>query len=490
MYNLEKATPESVGISSQAILRFMGKIKKYKMNIHSFMFIRGGQVCVEGYAKPCFHKNFPHRLYSCSKSFVALAMGKLVGEGKVSLGDCICDYFPEYVDENTDKLIKSTTIEDMLKMSVPMLTDSYTMRPDLSWTESFFKVNGVKPSGSVFDYNSAGSFLLGCLVERLTGQDFISYLRPEFDEIGVKDIWCVKSPDGYAWGSSGVVCTTEDFARVALWAMNKGVHNGKQLLPLNYMEKATSKQISNYVENMYTPRNAEGYGYQFWITDKGFSMYGMGSQYAFCFPEKEFLFVCNGDTQVNGYDFCGEFLYDWVSEIYEDIQEALPQNPQAQTALTNALKEFSLPDCVGEKDSKWAEYIHNECYELAENPMGIEWFKVRFDGAKGEFLYKNRRGEKRFFFGLGEYIEGSFPERNFYSKQVFVPSEEEQKMVAVGEWVEERKLLLRVYITDSNFGNLFITLGFKEDEVGVVMKKRAEFFLNDYEGVAYGKKKK
>ena len=106
MYELKHVTPESEGIPSDAVVRFIDKVTEYRMNIHSFAFIRRGNVAAEAYAKPFFDENFNHRLYSCSKSFVSLAIGKLVRENKVKLTDKICSYFTEFVDENTDEKVK------------------------------------------------------------------------------------------------------------------------------------------------------------------------------------------------------------------------------------------------------------------------------------------------------------------------------------------------------------------------------------------------
>ena len=240
MYELKSVSPESEGIPSRAISRFIDKIKKYKMNIHSFAFLRRGFVAAEAYAKPFFDENFMHRMYSCSKSVVSLAVGKLVKEKRIRLTDKICDYFPEYTDEYTDESIKNITIEDMLEMSVPPLTDSYALRPDLPWAESFFKVKGVKPSGTIFDYNSSSTFILGVLVEKLVGKTFIDYLRPEFDKIGVgENVYCVLSPDGHAWGGSGVVCTMRDFIKICLLVAERGKHDGEILLPEDYLARAT-----------------------------------------------------------------------------------------------------------------------------------------------------------------------------------------------------------------------------------------------------------
>ena len=98
-------------------------------------------------------------------------------------------------------------------------------------------------------------------IEKITGKPFLEYMRPVFDKIGVSDdIWCVKSPDGYSWGGSGVVCTLRDFAKFAELLLNKGEYKGEQILPRWYVEKATSKQISNIRDNHCTMCHEQGYG--------------------------------------------------------------------------------------------------------------------------------------------------------------------------------------------------------------------------------------
>jgi hypothetical protein len=43
-----------------------------------------------------------------------------------------------------------------------------------------------------------------------------------------------------------------------------------------------------------------------------------------------------------------------------------------------------------------------------------------------------------------------------------------------------------VYITDIYLGSLKMTVSFKDNEVTVYMAKAAEWFLDEYEGVAIG----
>ncbi len=484
-------TPEEEGLSSKAILQFLDYVEEHKMNLHSFMLVRHGNIIAEGYFKP-FHKDFMHRLYSASKTYVSMAVGKLIGEGRVALSDPLWQYFPEYIEGELPKWLKETTIEDALKMSVPMLTDTYFERDYKEWAWTFFshpkRSKPLKPAGTVFNYNTSASFILDVLVEKLTGKTFLEYLRPEFDKIGVsKDIWCVKAPDGFSWGGSGVVCTLRDYAKFAELLMHKGEYKGEQLLPRDYVERATSKQIYLLTENVYVP-SRDGYGYQVWISKRGFSLKGMGTQLAYCFPDKDFMFVCQGDTQC-GFDVTDKEISSFVDRhFYDALQDGPIACDDSTEALKAKLENLTINADFGEAHVPFEQELNGVKYVLEENGMGWKWFRFDFAGDEGTLTYENRRGVKKIPFGLGKYVQGTFPETDYYDVQVDLPSNRELNAMFSANWVEEKKILVRNYIVDTNLGNCFMTFGFKGDEVGLAFNKRAEFFMDDYAGFAGGHK--
>ncbi len=484
------ATPEEMGISSACILKFIERMKEKKVNLHSFLIAKNGKIVTEAYYKP-FDKDFKHRLYSCSKTYVALAVGRLIGEGKLRLDDKIMDVLPEYANEAQHKWLKECTVEDALKMSIPQLSDTYLARDYKEWAWTFFnhptRSKALKPGSTVFNYNTSGSFILDVIVEKITGQTFLEYMRPVFDKIGVaKDIWCVKAPDGYSWGGSGVITTLRDFAKVAELLLRKGEYKGEELLPRWYMERATSKQISNIESNAYSTFVTKGYGYQIWITEHGFAMNGMGSQFAFCFPEKDMLFVCQGDTQGAP---VGDYVYEqFAHEVYERVQDTVLPVGEAYTRLQKELEALALNVDYGVAHTPFENEINGVKYTLEDNPMGWKWFRFDFVGEEGTLTYENDRGVKKIDFGCNAFKQGVFPETHYYDKQVDVPANRELNCLADGSWTEDKKILLRVFIVDTCFGNCFMTFGFKGGEVGVMMHKTAEFFLNEYVGFAGGQK--
>lgn len=98
-----KISPEKAGISSKNIANFINTLNSYNINTHSIIMAKGNNIIAESYYEP-FGKDILHRMYSVSKSFVAIAIGLAEQEGLLSLDDKFIYYFPEYQNENTDTI--------------------------------------------------------------------------------------------------------------------------------------------------------------------------------------------------------------------------------------------------------------------------------------------------------------------------------------------------------------------------------------------------
>ena len=81
---LPASSPESLGIPSSAVLNFIERIDREQTCMHGFLLLRKGQIAAEGYWAP-YSENSMHRMYSTSKSFVSMAIGLMVDEGKINL---------------------------------------------------------------------------------------------------------------------------------------------------------------------------------------------------------------------------------------------------------------------------------------------------------------------------------------------------------------------------------------------------------------------
>ena len=159
---MHRYSPESQGVSSKEILRFLQTLDECGLCTHALLMARGDNVITESYYQP-FGKESLHRLYSVSKSFVSMAVGLAVTEKLITLDDKIVDYFPEYAD-GKDELYQRCTIKDMLKMSSNIGTNVYWWGKFVTRTQAYYSQTSVKTPNSLFYYDSIGSFLLGNII--------------------------------------------------------------------------------------------------------------------------------------------------------------------------------------------------------------------------------------------------------------------------------------------------------------------------------------
>ena len=427
-----------------------------------------------------------------SKSFVSVAIGFLEQEGKINLDDPIVKYFPEESKNQTDQNMRNTTIRHMLMMSTAKTNANWFAARTDDRVHLYFENDNPesRPSGTIFEYDSSGSFVMGALVERITGMKFMEYLREKmFREIGVsEEAYCLRCPGGHSWGDSAVLCRPIDLFLVARFVLNGGKWNYKQILNEAYIRAATAKQMDNNYFNMNT-WNTQGYGYLFWRTyQDSFFFNGMGSQFAVCVPHKDLIMVINSDNQ--GKDTLKSLIMDSFFELIVDgaSENALPENIVAQNSLKEYAKGLKLLVQPGQVHSDWENQVNGVTWHMNKNPMGITKFRITFEGDKGCFAYTNEQGDKEICFGLGYNEFGIFPQEG-YSADVgseYAPGNF-YKCAASAAWTEESKLQIAVQIIDRYFGNMTMTFGFKDREVGVFMHKNAECFLDEYQGYGHGK---
>lgn len=482
-------TPEKAGISSKYVLKFIKSLEKNNLCTHSFIMARGDNIFAEGYYAP-FHKDFKHRMYSISKSFVGIAVGLAIEDGLLSLDDKMIKYFPEYITEDTNKLLLEMTIRDMLTMQTCVVIHKKWFYQNFDdRIEAYFKAEIGKESGTSWNYDSPASFMLCCIVEKLTGKSFLDYLKDKFlNKAGFsKDSYCLKCPGGHSFGDSGIICTAKDLLVFARFVMNGGKINGISYMNEEFIKEATKKQVSNSHGGEYS-NGAYGYGYQIWkAPNDGFAFIGMGDQYVICDPKKDFVFIINSDNQGMG-DFSRSIIYHELYEtIINNLNESQEEDYEAYNELNDYicnLKLFSLKDNI---NNPFMEMMNGHTYKLDNNPMNIEWIRLDFNKNKGILSYKNKQGEKSISFGFGYNEFMKFPQSDYSDMIASLPSENNMYDCAISaDWPEPNKLRIKVQIIDKYLGNLNIELGFKGNVVGITMIKNAEAFLDEYQGYAIG----
>lgn len=377
---LPRATPESQGISSAAIEEFVSAVDEKITSMHSFMLIRHGQVVAECYWAP-YHSDLPHMLYSLSKSFTSTAVGFAIAEGKLQLDDPVISFFPDDLPQEISENLKKMRVRDLLSMSCGH--ENETSYPDETWVKSFLAHPVPFEPGTHFRYNTPGTYMLSAIVQKVTGQTVLDYLKPRlFEPLGIENPYWETSPQGISKGGTGLFVRTEDIAKFGQLYLQKGNWNGEQLLPQEWVETATSKKISNGDPSKQSDWS-QGYCFQFWRCQHNcFRGDGAHGQFCVVMPDQDAVVVMTADSN----NLQGQLNFVWEILLPAMKNEALPENPTNLEKLnekcskliagypggsrSQVLPEQTISSKILQKEMKFSVYLPAG-YKTSAEPMPV-----------------------------------------------------------------------------------------------------------------------
>ena len=175
--NFSTTTPSDVGIEPQWLMNFLKRLDYQQIPLHSAIIMKNNQICMETYYAP-YTKESLHRMFSITKTFVAMAIGLLCEEGKLKFDDHIVDYFQEKLPKDgAYPYTAMLTIKDMLIMRTCHNETTFKAKGVTDWVGSFFTTLPNHMPGTNFSYDTGSTHVLGALVEKLSGMKILDYLR-------------------------------------------------------------------------------------------------------------------------------------------------------------------------------------------------------------------------------------------------------------------------------------------------------------------------
>lgn len=287
----ESALPQDVSDKSveQAMRSHLDKLAATDQFSGIAILARGTQPIVahaRGYAdkskKSAITPQTQFTLGSMGKLFTAASIGQLVDQGKLSFNDVVGKFFPEF----GNKTVREKVTVGMLLSHTSGMGDFLAKR-----TPEMMK-NGVKRAaefiplyendelqfepGKEWSYSNAGLALAGAIIEKVSGEDYPSYIRKHvFEVAGMKNSDPNNVPhvdprmvvpytklgggDGTGWNEAerdigspagGAISTAEDLMRFA-----DALRNGK------LVSRATFEELTR--AHAQTPFGGNyGYGIQ------------------------------------------------------------------------------------------------------------------------------------------------------------------------------------------------------------------------------------
>ena len=220
------------------------------------------------------------RIGSVTKQFTAALILQLVEAGKIKLDGKITDYLSDYRKDTGDKI----TVHQLLNHTsgIPSYTSQANFFAEVSRDPSsvtdFVKKHAsgeleFEP-GTKFNYNNSGYFLLGAIIEKVTGKSYESVLKTRiFEPLGMTNSGydnhaplLQKRAAGYEKTPAGFVNAAYldmslPYAAGSLYSTVEDLYKWDQSLYGDKILSAASKKL------MFTP-GLSNYGYGFGISDQ------------------------------------------------------------------------------------------------------------------------------------------------------------------------------------------------------------------------------
>ncbi|MBR6666750.1 MAG: serine hydrolase [Clostridia bacterium] len=386
--------PEEAGISSRGILNYIAAREEAGLEHHAIWVLRHGKVAAKLAYAP-FDDRTPHMLFSLSKSFCSAAAGFAVQEGLLTWDTKLIDVLPEAFPEEPSDWQKAINMHHLLTMGAGLKPESDGGKRGPDWAKQIIACGCDHEPGTHFAYNSMSTYLVSCMVQKVTGMTVRDYLIPRlFEPLGMmnedgsapsevgqsptSDSDCLQSPseasgqpcadrwpkwdsspDGINVGGWGLWLSAKQIAPFGQCLLQKGMWDGKQILPREWLDLATTFRIDN--GNGDHPHDHDwnmGYGYQFWMckTDHGegqkprFRGDGAFSQFCIVDEKRDMVIAC-----VSGVPDIGKAL-DLIYAHLLAAADMEPADEATQAELQQKLAALSLP---------WPEH------DGSELPVGV-----------------------------------------------------------------------------------------------------------------------
>ena len=389
--SLPRSTPEAQNIDTSLIQQFLDAVEsESKHEVHSMMLLRNGKVFAEGWWAPYGPEN-KHTMYSVSKSFTATAIGLAVAEGRIKVTDKVVSFFPESLPATISPNLAELEIKHLLSMSVGHdKSFNQEVFTEEDWVRAFLSMPVTNPPGTKFLYNTSASYMLSAIIQKVTGQNLLEYLKPRLlDPLEISGLDWETDLNGIQVGGWGLRLKTEDMAKFGQLFLQKGQWNGKQVLPESWIAEASTMKIMQEPDaspqRMASNDWIQGYGYQMWRS----------RQYILILPEVDGVIVITSETS----DMQGllDVIWKYLLPAYSEVGKT-------DLNLSQRLKDLSLNPMKGERNRKMEKIIGGKTYKIENENQKIESFSLNFNEGMCKLIISEEGGNYEFLLGSGKWI--------------------------------------------------------------------------------------
>jgi CubicO group peptidase (beta-lactamase class C family) len=431
---LVRRAPSAMGVDATAISAFLDDVEQAGLELHNLMIWRDGAVVTEAWHWP-YSADRLRLTHSMTKSVTACAIGLLVDEGRLDLRDPVVRFFPE-AGVAPDALQARMTVEDLLTMRAGHATEvsgSIWRGIETSWVDEFFRIPVVHEPGTTHVYSSAASYMLSAIVTRITGQTIHDYLTPRlFEPLGISHMRWDIGPDGVNPGGNGISFVTADSLKLGILHAQKGVWQGRQLLPRQWVEAATQAH------------GVPDYGYH-WVVGPGyFAALGVFVQMVIVFPAANAVIALNSAMKES-------------SVLLPHLLKHFPAafsggSAEADAALEHRLAAWPVAPALESAAEGDAAALAGR-WTVGQNPLGITAVTIAFDAGTVALTLTDADGDHSVRAGHQHWQEATTDLRGAELHHGY--RLQDSPTIAGGRWTAPGEYELTLHFAETAFRDTF-----------------------------------
>ena len=299
------SSPEKQDMDVSILDQITGYVQDYKLDVDSVIVVRHGYIVYEKYFREPWSKDKVHNIFSCTKNVMGSLVGIAVQQGKIkSLNDKMVDYFPNRTIQNLDERKKSITLLNLMTMKGGFDWAEWTYPysdPRNPWIQALRSDDTIQfvldtqmatEPGMVWAYNGGYSQLFSAIVTNRTGMNTMEFAKKNlFNPLGITEYIWSKDRQGIYDAGGGLLLTPRDMAKYGYLILNKGLWEGKQIIPAEFVAESVKTQtIFNF---------NSGYGYESWWTvplDGYYFAAGIKGQRIYVMEKQDMVIVTTGNV--------------------------------------------------------------------------------------------------------------------------------------------------------------------------------------------------
>jgi CubicO group peptidase (beta-lactamase class C family) len=282
--------------------------------IDSLLIAKDGKLVFESYYRRG-RINYPHYQMSITKSYTAMAIGRAIQLGRLSMDDLdkpAISFLQELDRSTLADGAEKITLAEAMNMRSGIRIDKELARKLMKQPEqlrgqgqiqAYLQHSAPIPDAPrEFKYQGADPSITMQVLESVLPGSAEAFIKTEvLGKLGIDNYHWEHDVSGLPKSAAGSSMRSRDMLKWGLLIMDKGKWNGEQLIPAEFIERAVDRLHTN-------PRN-HSYGYFWWRHDAAagqegthdcISGRGAGGQFILIFPEAELVAVITAHNQGMG----------------------------------------------------------------------------------------------------------------------------------------------------------------------------------------------